>query len=126
MSKFVLLSFMMSTFCLSSCNEKVDPIEAAKAEMMKIHDDSMAEIGKVRSYALRLEALLPKSEDSTKINEIISELEIADEEMMLWMYNYSEPKEGLMKYYEDQKKEITIVADKIYSSLNKAKSFFNE
>ena len=126
MSKFVFYPLLLLVFIVSSCNEKVDKLAVAKAEVMKIHDDSMAEIGKIRTYSQRLQDLKSESADSTEILELISMLENADEEMMLWMSNYKEPKENLSIYFEEEKKKVSIVAESIYKSLDMSKAYFNE
>ncbi|GLR17407.1 hypothetical protein [Portibacter lacus] len=104
-----------------ACAPKSPSLEAQRAQVMKVHDDSMAEMGKIRSYVKKLEEKAKSSSDSTEILNIISELESAEEGMMLWMQDYKEPAEDkLESFYTSEKIKIQKVADAIYKSIENA------
>lgn len=130
MLRLVTFYLIVLIVSLSSCKDKssavTDPIESARAEVMKVHDDAMLKMGEIRSLTATLEDKYLLSADSVKAKEIIKYLEDADEGMMQWMSDYAEPENNLSKFYEAEMKKINVVADKIYSSLEKAKSFINE
>ena len=110
-----------------SCKQKADLSADAKAEVMKIHDDAMAELGNIRTAVFELEELRKTSPDSIKIDEVVSQLENADDAMMDWMGNYVEPEDDKLKdFLVDQKTKISIVADKMYTSLEASKKYLNE
>ena len=121
---FYLILIVMLTW---SCKQKADLLADAKAEVMKIHDDAMAELGNIRTAVFELEELRKTSPDSIKIDEVVSQLENADDAMMDWMGNYVEPKDDKLKdFLANQKNKISIVADKMYTSLEASKKYLNE
>ena len=121
---FYLILIVMLTW---SCKQKADLLADAKAEVMKIHDDAMAELGNIRTAVFELEELRKTSPDSIKIDEVVSQLENADDAMMDWMGNYVEPEDDKLKdFLVDQKTKISIVADKMYTSLEASKKYLNE
>lgn len=114
-------------FTVACAPQKTD-LEKIRAEVMKIHDDSMEKIGSVRKAVFDLEEHLEGSSDSVGIKNVIMLLENADEEMMLWMSEYQEPEneEELKLYYEKEKERIQVVANKIYKSLEDAEKYLNQ
>ena len=60
------------------------------------------------------------------VNELIVNLQVAQEEMMLWMEAYKEPEEGLDAFYKAQMKTIQEVSTKINQSLDHAKTFIDK
>ena len=123
--KYILLFSI--TFALS-CTEKKPALEIMRAEVMKIHDDSMEKMGAIRKAVFDLEEKALTDPDSIKIKEVMVTLENADEAMMLWMSEYKEPEgeEALKAYYEKEKERIQIVADNIYKSLEDAKKYIDK
>ena len=128
MNKFFLsiLSLTFIVLCLNSCAEKQDPLEVMKAEVMKIHDDAMAEIGTLRKATFMLDEKAQTSADSLEIRKVITMLSEADDAMMDWMAAYKEPKEGLEKFFAVQKIEISKVAEMMKESLEASKKYTNE
>lgn len=118
--KYILICFLLLLMaCNNTPQEKVDQ----RAEVMKIHDDAMAKIGLIQTRINELEELSSNSSDSLVMREVITLLEEAEEEMMLWMQDYKEPEEGLDSFYASEKKKIKVVSDKIDNSLEKANNY---
>lgn len=135
MNKLFFLTLMMLTLAFTGCKQgsqndqdSESDISKSRQEVMKIHDDSMAEIGKLRQLTYDLEELSDNDPDSIKIKSVLISLKNADEAMMEWMAGYKEPSDNdeLISYFESEKIKITAVADSIYSSIDKAKSLLNE
>ena len=119
-----LLLACMGLFCFTSCSDKV---ENAKIEMMAIHDESMAEIGTIRTLTRQLIELKPSVPDTFALNIAIQNLEDADESMMVWMDEYKEPNdEDALEYFKAENIKISEVATKIYTSISAAKKYFND
>ncbi len=119
--------FMLLLIGFTACKEKVSELEMARKEVMEIHDKSMAEIGNIIKYRTSLDTMRVQNPDSLKISELIVNLNEAEEEMMLWMANYKEPDQSeLSAFYKDQKNKITLVAEKIFISINESKKYLNE
>lgn len=127
------------TFCalvlFIACNNSgsadkgtANDLEEARKEVMKIHDDSMAEIGKLRALSFLLDSLSHHREDSLMIKNVVEKLNTADEEMMQWMSEYKEPQESEKRaeYFNAEKEKISVVAELIYSSIAEANKIINE
>ena len=123
--KLLWILVVFSGLFITSCKQSQD-LEALKAEVMKIHDDSMAKIGELREFTYQLEEMVGAAEDSVRVKELIQELTKADDDMMVWMQAYVEPESGLDSFLLDQKDKISTVADQIYTSLDNAKKYLDE
>lgn len=120
----IVLLACLALFCVISCSDKV---ELAKTEMMAIHDESMAEIGTIRTLARQLSELKSTVPDTFALNKAILDLEDAEESMMIWMDEYKEPDaKDALEYFQAENIKISEIASKIYSSISTAKNFFDE
>ncbi len=108
------------------CAEQKPELEVMRANVMKIHDDSMEKMGEIRKAAFDLEDMATSHPDSTIIKQLIQDLEAADEGMMVWMSEYKEPDDEsqLESFYAQEKGRIQKVADKIYKTLEDANEYF--
>lgn len=121
--KYILFVAILLIACSPSKKSTADH----KAEVMKIHDDSMEKMGEIRQAAFSLEDLAKTHMDSTAILKIVSELEAADEGMMEWMANYKEPEEKDMEsFLAAEKVKIQEVANNIYKSLENAQKYIDK
>ncbi len=120
MKKIILL-----TLFLASCSASQGKMEEQRAAVMKVHDDVMAKMGELSNYELMLEDKAG-SVDSNEVNMLVTNLQDAQEAMMLWMESYKEPEEELELFYTDQMKKIQDVAKKMNQSLDDAKTFINK
>ncbi len=118
-SIYLSIFFFILSILFTNCSNEV-----SREDVMKVHDEAMAELGSIRSSVADLKLKAVASPDSLAIHEVIGKLEEADEAMMQWMENYKEPSEELLsEFYNDQLGKIKIVAEKMYSSINEAKKY---
>lgn len=78
--KTILLS-IATLLAIQSCQSGLDPkVESRKAEVMKIHDEVMPLMSTTRNLRKAI-----KNHNHGDADELISDLEAADEMMMQWM-----------------------------------------
>lgn len=122
MKKLLLLFALVAVF--ASCKEKSN----LEAEVIAIHDEVMPKMGDMHVARKNLRKVLSSTEDEklkSKIMEMISDLESADEGMMEWMNNWKVPENEPDKtaYLLEEKDKITKVKIDMISSLKNANSF---
>ncbi len=136
-----VLILLLPIFIFSSCNQKpaenkevtetADEVETMRNEVMAIHDEVMSEMGTLMNLKKQLKAKISQT-DSTEekkadsLQQLVAQLEEADEAMMEWIRTYKEPsaemsREEALEYLEMKKKEILEVKEKIHRSETAAK-----
>ncbi len=134
-----LLSLTFAIFCLSlfsftACQLQKSKREKLYVEVMQIHDDVMPEMGTIHRLKKQLKAIdttLVKSPSYATILDHLSELEKADEGMMGWMAEFSNPtpdteEEKALEYLENEKIRISEVRDQMRKSITSAKGILLE
>lgn len=125
--KYLILIFtVLLISCSSPSSETASDQMTLEEEVMAIHDSVMPKMGELRSTK---NSLLAKADsvlqtDSTHaqvLKELATEIEKANESMMLWMRNYEPEFEGTdaekEAYLLEQKKAIQQVKDDMEGSL---------
>lgn len=104
-------------------------------EVMDIHDEVMPKMAEINRLSRTLQDYYEANKETIsdeldgQIELMQRELEKADDGMMGWMANYQQPTalretkthEEIMTYLQEQKKEVSEVAEQINSSLAEAK-----
>ena len=120
-------------------NAQADAPKSLKDEVMAIHDEVMPKMGQIIALKSQLskvlktleEAAEPVNEERKKaIQEIIEELEAADNGMMGWMRAYRPVEEPIdeeaRKYLEAEKVKITKVKNDMLTSIENAQNLLKE
>lgn len=110
-------------------------IRAQKAlydEVMAVHDEAMKQMETMMSLKGQLQEQIDLARENNEqhietLEESVEALEQADEAMMLWMRKF-EPKdadveahEEIMSYYEEQKDQISEVAERMNEAIARAR-----
>ena len=123
-SNFILLPFVI--FSLSACQFGKSDQEILYTEVMEIHDKVMPEMGTIHRLKKQLKAIdttLVKSPTYSIILDQLASLEKADESMMSWMAEFSNPTEDTneieaLDYLEKEKIRISAVRDQMHESID--------
>lgn len=130
---------LIPLFFLPSCKQansaKPDEFEAKKAEVMRIHDEAMAQMSTIKKLGTKLYgaqsfALYDQWPDELKqeLGNILNQLGDAEKSMWNWMYAYEEPgddksKQEKIEYLESELEKVRIVHEKIFTSIERAQEF---
>ena len=100
-------------------------------EVIGIHDEVMPKMSTLLSLENQLKERIQEldtsemnsAEEIKKLNEQISELQVADEAMMQWMRNFQVDQEGwshdsIMSYMENEKRSISMVRDQMLAIID--------
>lgn len=108
-------------------------LEIMEKEVMRIHDEAMMKVNKVRSLKEKMEARVKEldgaDEQMIKVGKsIIDQLGRADKAMNDWMNEYEAPAEdfpieGAIAYFENEEEKITAVRSSMESSIEVAEAF---
>ena len=119
---------------LASCSN-VNEVEKLKAEVMEVHDEVMPEMGNLMNLIKQLKDKIADLDSigggTEELDQLIHNLEEADEAMMAWMRNYKDPspemsEEEALKYLQDKMESIREVKQKINSSKAAAEAVLNQ
>jgi arginine deiminase len=99
-------------------------LEQKRAEVMKVHDDAMANHGNLNKNSRLLKGVIASAEDMAEKQEItaaLKKLQEANTAMMKWMQEYKDPEPSVafeikMEYYEKVQKEM----EDIHAQINEA------
>lgn len=135
MRPFLLLS--LSVIIILSCNldqksgEEEYALKKLHTEVMDIHDEVMPKMSSINKLERQLKQKLKDPEVAKKdtIQQLVYQLEEADEAMMNWMSDFKKPDyadfEAARKLYTSEKEKIIVVRDKMNSTISKAQVFLN-
>jgi phosphoenolpyruvate-protein kinase (PTS system EI component) len=134
-----LVSFLVVVF-LVSCNgdNKEKEIESLKTEVIGIHDEVMPKMDEIMQLKQELQKNIDEqnndsilSNSSNNAQNVISNLEKADNAMMNWMRNYDPEMEEMtteekLEYLQETKKDIQMVKEQMLSAISKSKEFLEQ
>jgi len=136
MRPFLFLS--LSVIIILSCNLNQSNGEAEYAlkklhtEVMDIHDEVMPKMSSINKLDRQLKQRL-KDPDVVKkdtIQQLIYQLEEADDAMMNWMSAFKKPDyanfEAAQQLYASEKEKIIVVRNKMNSIISKAQVFLKD
>jgi hypothetical protein len=124
---FSLFAVLLLVACKnSSGNQQID---ALQKETMDIHDAAMKDMADMNRVARTLRNHMASAsmtpEQSAEYTKGLSAIGDAENEMMAWMRDYTEPKgkspEEALKYLEDQKAKIAKNHENIKAALEAGK-----
>lgn len=127
MKKFKGLVFLILLGC--GGGEERSAVEEKKAEVMKIHDAAMERLGEMAQIKSELQTLRETADSLqlTHIDSAIMQLEDAHHRMFDWMHRYNgmyvdtAHADTVLRYLDEQMKEIKIVDEKINNSISNGK-----
>ena len=128
-----LLLFILIIPLFFSCDNQKE----LYSEVMVIHDTAMAKMDKIitlksalkeKAQAMSQDTTNTNIEEVKKINDLILNLDAADESMMNWMREFhqdyeSHAKEEIMDYLENQKDRITKVGEEMNQAIEAANAY---
>lgn len=125
LSTLVFIFFMLSIFLSTACQQQNSARDKMYTEIMKIHDDVMPEmstIHRLRKNLKKIDTTLVKTPNYPTILNHLSALEKADEGMMSWMAEFSNPTSDAeeataLNYLENEKIKITAVREQMLKSI---------
>jgi hypothetical protein len=147
------LSFLFAFVILASCaggssderkngysDVPKNPEDSLFQDVMDLHDQAMAKIGKVKGSREQLNAKIDslkkvkssaKESLTKKYTEISNDLKQADDKMNTWMHEFSidtlqDDVKSRIAYLESEKSKVSAVKDEILSALSKADSALNK
>lgn len=134
-----LSTLLLSFFCLfiilsTACQRQKSEQEKMYTIVMEIHDDVMPEMSTINRLRKQLKAIdtsLVKTPSYSIILNHITDLEKADEGMMSWMAEFSNPTDDTdeataLAYLKNEKVRITKVRDQMLGSITDAKKLLKE
>jgi len=121
--------FCISLFLFTACQLKKSEQDKMYIEVMEIHDDVMPEMSTIHRLKKQLKAIdttAVNSPNYTTILHHLNALEKADEGMMGWMAEFSNPtletdEMEAIKYLKKEKIKISEVRDQMRESIASAK-----
>jgi hypothetical protein len=135
---YLLVGFIL---LVPACKSEEAEREALRTEVNQVHDKAMAKMGTL----VRLQKQLTQVADSLQndssadhtqliriIEKNITDLRVADKEMMDWMHRYSEGLSDTMAHEEEvefmtqEKKNMEDVHEKMKSAISKAENLLSE
>lgn len=122
MNKFLILPFL--ALALFSCTDTKKQEETLLAEVIKVHDEVMSKEELIMHNKMKLDTLITQTSDSSLKSEataLRTVLDSADSKMENWMHKFDAENKGkshdeIMKYLDDQKKQITAI-DQNYNAI---------
>ncbi|HMP29812.1 MAG TPA: hypothetical protein PKD85_09435 [Saprospiraceae bacterium] len=104
-------------FASTSCNPDVPKSKLLEEQVMGIHDEVMPKMTDLQSAKKELELALANGADSTKVFELLDQIDDADESMMVWMEEYQIPDEASSE--EDKLTYLNLELSRINDVKNK-------
>jgi|GEM_PF-2397584 len=94
---------------------KSPAVQALEQETMKIHDEAMKEMADMNRVKREMKDLMIRAkmtpEGSQKFQQVLTDMDKAEEGMIAWMADYKEPvgpsEAEALKYLQEQKDKIT-------------------
>lgn len=137
--KLSYLAGLFLSFFLLSCdgNNKEKEIESLKSEVIGIHDEVMPKMDDIMKLKSKLQQNIDQANDSidddslTTEQNLIINLEKADEDMMVWMRNYDPLMEGMtheekVEYLKQTKIDIQMVKQQMLSAISESEAFLEK
>lgn len=120
---FVILISLLCPQCKED-NPIQKEINSKHEEIMVIHDEVMPKMKDIYQLKKKLKKSLP----NVQAEQLIVQLEQADELMMDWMAQYKKPKidSDYETYLADQLKSVKVVKRDMLSSISNAQKHLNE
>ncbi|WP_299701680.1 hypothetical protein [uncultured Pontibacter sp.] len=126
---------LVLTSCQDGSSSETQQKQELETEVMNLHDEAMADMGKIYRLRRDLSALRDTLQASTTdtatislLNRRIAELNEADEAMMDWMRNYKAPDtlayEPAMVYLRDEHDKMARVKALMDSTIANAKETY--
>lgn len=107
-------------------NPEQEKVEALKAEVMQLHDKTMAQKSQLGQLTNQLKAAAKEAADTAALYNAYTDLTHAGEDMMSWMHNFKSPDDmdvaeaEKIKYLESQKAKMAEISEYTDRSIDKA------
>lgn len=129
-----ILTLACLSLLLFSCTDPKKQEEALLAEVIKIHDVVMGKEEFVMHSKMKLDTLIADHQDAKLTAEataVRAKLDSADVKMEDWMHHFDAENKGkshdeIIKYLEDQKKQINAIDQHFNSTIATAEAFIKQ
>jgi len=135
-----VIGLVMLVALVGCSNPELEKLTQLRAEMMEVHDEVMPRIGEIYTLKKDLQAqhktmALDTLADSLALQGlqmVIRDLQAADSLMMDWMSEldmeaeHSQEMAAAIAYYEEEKKKIDAVREKMLQSIENGQSKLNK
>lgn len=114
---------------LSACTDTKKQEKDALNEVIKVHDDAMANSEKAMKSKMLLDSLTKTATiDTIKASAVIKDLSTADKAMEDWMHQFNadytgKAHEEIMQYLADQKKKVSQVNNQLTTAVSQSNKF---
>jgi len=114
---------------LSACTDTKKQEKDALNEVIKIHDEAMANSEKAMKNKMLLDSLTKTATiDTIKAPAVIKDLSTADKAMEDWMHQFNadytgKAHEEIMQYLADQKKKVSQVNNQLNTAVSQSNKF---
>lgn len=122
--------FALVAMSLVACSDSKKQEKAVLDDVIKMHDTVMAHSDKLMHDKMKLDTLLKTADDTTKskINQLITGLNKADDDMEKWMEKFDPEQKNkshdeVMKYLNEQKARIKAIDSAISASVKQSADF---
>lgn len=124
------LTILTIVIFIFACKNKISTPESRLYDhVMAVHDEVMPKMSDIYKARKKLKKIDIPDLESRK-NELIQELEMADEAMMEWMRQFDKPtSENIdenMAYLQDEKIKIEQVSVQMLKAIEQANTFINQ
>ncbi len=134
LSTLLISFFCLSIFLSTACQHQKTEQEKMYTTVMDIHDNVMPEMSTIQRLRKKLKAIdtsLVKTPTYPSILTHLNALDQADEGMMSWMAEFSNPtpetdEATALAYLKNEKDRITKVRDQMLESIASAKKALKE
>jgi len=129
-----LLILILVGLTLAACSDDKKQEESLKAELLKVHDKVMNSDEALMKNKMLLDSLLkrPAKDTAEKVNikAMDTKLVAAEEAMETWMNGFKpdfvgKSHDDIMKYYGDQKKQITQVDSQMNAAISESNKYLS-
>jgi len=130
------LTIILCALLTACADPQKEELENLKAEVMRVHDESMAQMGTMHDLESGIKSLIKTKEEANPLDSTFKErgmkrvflLGKAHTQMMDWMHQYKAPKDTVavnvqIEYFKEQKVKIDAVDEITKKSITEAKAF---
>jgi hypothetical protein len=125
-----LLLTMLAALALYSCADNTKEEKNLVNDILKVHDQVMANDEMLMKNKMKLDTLLKQKIDTDAVKMLEAKLAAADAAMEKWMNGFQLDMTGkshdeVMKYYTDQKKQVAAVDSQVNVAIKEADKYLS-
>lgn len=125
--------FALAAFSFAACSDTKNDEKAVLDDVIKMHDTVMAHSDQLMHNKMKLDTLLKTADDTakSKISQLITGLNKADDQMEDWMQKFEPEQKGktheqIMKYLNMQKARIKSIDSAMSVSVQQSANYIKQ